>query len=294
MTINRLALGSAQFGLNYGINNHRGQIDESEVLAILTMALDAGVNTIDTASAYGNSEEVLGKFLSNNQGVFKVISKLPKCEDKQVRQIVELSLSRLHIPSIYGYLLHNFESYKENSIVWEGLEQLKKEGKIEKIGMSFYFPSDLDEILRRYLDIDIVQVPFSIFDQRFMVYFKELKKRNIEIHVRSVFLQGLLFKNPFELPGYFSKIKEKIERLHVLAAEINIPLSVLCVSFAFLNDFIDKVIIGVDNLRNLKEIISTNCSGKKIKEISAQLFNLREDDEKIILPFNWNLSEGHV
>jgi aryl-alcohol dehydrogenase-like predicted oxidoreductase len=285
--MNKVALGSAQFGLDYGLANSKGKISKKEVFEILNYAYRNGINTIDTASVYGDSEEVIGEFIGKSNACINIISKLPSCNFGQVERIFRESLERLCLPNIYGYLIHDFNFFLKNINLLDFLRNLKAQNKIEKIGFSLYYPSEISYLLKNNINIDLVQVPYNIFDQRFASVFPLLKRRGIEIHVRSIFLQGLVFKNALKLEKPFDLLKEKLSFLQKLSKEKNIPISALCIIFAYLNEDIDKIIIGIDNLNNLKE----NCHFlkyiNKTKKLYGKLFNLKENNEKIILPVNW-------
>jgi len=284
--MNKISLGTAQFGINYGINNKRGKIPREEVFDILSEAIEFGIDTIDTAYDYGGSEKVIGDFLKSTRYKFKVVSKLPKCKYDKVKEIFESSLNNLGLYMTYGYLIHSFENYKNDKRIWNELEKLKKVGKIKKIGFSLYYPQELEYLLGHKVYFDMVQVPYSVFDQRFEPYFAELKQRNIEVHVRSVFLQGLVFKKLDELESRFLGIKPKLVFLYDLSKELNLPISVICLGFVLLND-VDKVVIGVDSKENLIENIAKLKYISRISRIYERLKELKEDDENIILPINW-------
>jgi aryl-alcohol dehydrogenase-like predicted oxidoreductase len=283
----KLALGTVQFGLDYGINNKEGKVSKGEVFRILEYAYEKGINILDTAYDYGDSEKVLGEVIKENNLKFKIISKLHLGKIKNSKKIVNESLKRLNSNRMYGYMFHNFESFIENPKVLDELKEMKKIGKIEKYGFSLYKPEEAEHLLKKNVEFDIIQVPYSIFDQSFSKLFKEFKKRNIEIYVRSVFLQGLMFKKPDDLKGKFTKIKSKIEKLNELSKNGDIPLSAICINFAVFNENIDKVVIGVDSLENLKENIKALEYKGKVKEIYKELLKLKEEDEDIILPYNW-------
>lgn len=287
---NKIALGTVQFGLDYGINNKKGQIPEKEVFEILHEAIKSGINILDTAYAYGNSEQVIGSFLKNYGSTFRIVSKLPECNPEDVITIFESSLERLGVNRLYGYMCHSFQHYMENPEIWDILSELRSEGKIEKIGLSLYYPSELEHIIRTNLKFDIVQVPYNIFDRRFEQYFPTLKQMGAEIFVRSAFLQGLVFKKPSELDSYFSKIRSKIVTLHSLATQLDIPIAALCLNFVVLNEFVDKVVVGVDSTENLKEIVSSSIYCTDVKNVLKELGSLREDDENMILPTNWKVT----
>lgn len=287
---NKIVLGTAQFGLDYGINNTTGQIPENQVFEILEESLISGIDGLDTAYAYGNSELVIGNYIKKHGYVFKIISKLPECNPSDVRNIFESSLERLGVDGLYGYMCHSFQHCIDNPEIWDLLEKLKSEGKIKKIGISLYYPSELEYIIEKKICVDIIQVPYNIFDRRFEEYFPVLNKMGVKIFVRSVFLQGLVFKKPSELDDYFTKIKDKITQLHSLAVELNIPIAALCLNVAILNEFVDQVVVGVDSVQNLKEIVSSSVYHDDVQNIIPKLYSLREDDENMILPMNWKVN----
>lgn len=283
----KIALGTAQFGLDYGINNTRGKIPKQEVFDILRYALKKKIGLLDTAYDYGEAEGVIGQFIKDRKFPFKIISKLPRCDSKLTESLFRKSLKRLNQDRIYGYLIHNFKFFLKNGAIWEALERLKGEGKIKKIGFSLYYPSELEYLLRKKMHFNIIQIPYSFFDQRFKDYFPLLKKRKIEIHARSIFLQGLIFKDPDKLEKKFLKLKDRLVFLRALSKENDIPISAAAINFAFLNKGIDKIIIGVESFKNLQENIRGLRYKKIIKKLYSSLVSLKENDEGIILPINW-------
>lgn len=288
----KLALGTAQFGLDYGINNVRGKVPTEEVFELLTFAFQNGIDTVDTAYAYGDSEEILGRFINKNKTNLRIISKLPSGYEKDTARVIHTSLKRLRSDSIYGYLIHSFDSFVQKPEIWDELKDIKRQGKISKVGFSLYHPDQVGYLLTRNIQMDIVQVPFNIFDQRFTKVLPLLKKNRVETHVRSVFLQGLVFKNPHELKSGFVKIKDRLLFLQTLSHKLKIPFSAIFIDFAVLNEFVDKVIIGVDNVRHLETNINALLYQDAIKDIFDKLLDMKEDDENLILPFNWKLNRA--
>ncbi|KKG07362.1 aldo/keto reductase [Methanosarcina sp. 2.H.A.1B.4] len=287
MKKNKMVLGTAQFGMDYGINNKRGKIPRNEVFKILETAFESGIDILDTAYAYGESESVIGEFINTTGRELKIISKLPVCEPEDVGDIFDTSINRLALNSLYGYYIHSFQNYMDNPEIWNVLVRMKSEGKISKIGFSLYYPSELDYLLDNEILFDIIQIPYSIFDQRFGSYFSILNEKKIEVYVRSVFLQGLIFKAPSELGEDFDKVKDKIKRLNEISKGTDFSLASLLLNFAVLNDNVDRVVVGVDSIENLKELLTSSEHTDKIKPIMPELLSFREDDEKIILPMNW-------
>ncbi|MFA5114008.1 MAG: aldo/keto reductase [Candidatus Margulisiibacteriota bacterium] len=283
--MSKLALGTAQFGLDYGINNERGKVPDREVTAILDFAAASGITTLDTAAAYGDSEERLGRYLAGGGRRFQLISKLQKNAADPARALAA-SLARLQAGALYGFLLHDFKTYENDPSVWEKLQALRTEGKVGKIGFSLYYPAELEKLLTAGLRIDLVQLPYNLFDRRFARYFDRLKKAGVEVHVRSLFLQGLFFRPVAALSAHFNGVKGKLTALRDLAARHKLSLLELALGFALANGAVDKAVVGVDSLANLQEIVAAERTASKAGKL-PELADLQEDDEAIILPFNW-------
>lgn len=291
--MSKIVLGTAQFGLDYGINNQRGKIPDREISDILVYASANGVETLDTAAAYGDSEERIGRFMTGNGKKFKIVTKLPKDVADPAREL-DLSLAKLQIDSLYGYLFHDFQTYAGSPDLWGKLRVAKSQGKISKLGLSLYYPFELERVLKDELEIDLVQIPYNIFDRRFEPYLSELKKRGTEVHVRSVFLQGLFFREIETLSPYFNQVRGKLTKLRKMASQGKSSLLDLLLGFALLNPMIDKVVVGVDNLANLQEIIKAEKQLGQREINFGDLDDMQEDDEVIILPFNWEKERSGV
>jgi uncharacterized protein len=283
----KLALGTAQFGLDYGINNKRGRIPAPEAFEILRFALSHDIDTLDTASSYGNSENVLGDYIKKQKAHFNIISKYV-AGSVTVKESLLSSMKNLNVEKIQGYLVHHFEDHLNNAALWEQFKAVKTEGLVSKIGFSLYHPQELDLILKSGIKPDILNLPYNILDRRFEEYFGPLKSSGAEIHVRSIFLQGLLLKAPSELKGRFTAIKDKIVELNKISTKAGISAAAACLCFAAVNRNIDKVVIGVDSLENLKENVSSFGTKGKFAEILDELKRLREYNEEIILPTKWS------
>ena len=283
----KLCLGTAQFGLDYGINNPDGKISSKKIPELLNYAHDNGITILDTASAYGESESVLGKSIPNIGKTFKIITKFPADTDFRPLEYINNSLNKLKTETLYGYLFHNYSIFQENPEFIEDFIIIKQNGKCKNIGFSLYYPSEAEYILKNNIPCDIVQIPYNIFDQRFFYLFEEFQKRRIEIFIRSVFLQGLFFIEPDKLNVYFDSIKEPLKELNQLAKKHSINIAALCLSFinASLND--GHVVIGINSLNNLKENINNYDLLGKVNIPYKYFQKYAVNDENIILPFNW-------
>jgi len=283
----RITLGTVQFGLDYGINNRTGKISFLEIEKILSYCFSNHINMLDTAAAYGNSESLIGKVTETNGFNFKVVSKLPNCKVSEVHDIIIRSLQELKVDSMYGYLMHDFGMLVQYPQIWSILEGFRKEGKIQKIGFSVYKPEDIHWLLDHQISFDLIQLPYNIFDRRFESLFPILKTLQVEIHTRSVFLQGLFFMDPNSLSTHFNSVKNKLGEFRKLLTEYDIPIYAALLNYVFLNPYIDQIVIGVDSLSNLVENMNADHYLRLCEEIYLKLNTFVEHDEKILLPMNW-------
>lgn len=286
--MNRIAIGTAQFGLSYGVANQVGQISKSDAAAILNYARHARVNMLDTAISYGDSEVCLG-----NSGIqdFKIVTKLPSLPDNcsdinsWVSGQLNKSLKRLGVRRIYGLLLHqpNQLLEKNGAALDTAMQKLKEMGLVEKVGISIYSPAELDTLYSNYC-FDLVQAPFNLLDNRLYSsgWLTRLKDDGVEIHARSAFLQGLLLIPQNKLPSKFSRWLKVWERWHYWLTDQNISALKACLSFPLNYPEIDRVVLGVDSLRQFLDIIDV-LNGKIIDHFP----DLKCHDECLINPTNW-------
>jgi len=285
--IDKLGLGTVQFGCNYGIANRKGQTPPAEAFKILKWADRLGMKTLDTSCGYGESEKVLGDFLSENNCSFDVVSKFSS-SGGLVEDAFKCSLSRLQSQKLYGYLIHHFEDFKKNPGLWKSLEQLKKKELVKKIGFSLYLPEELELLFKKKITPDIIQIPYSVFDRRFEPYFETLKVLGVEIHTRSSFLQGLVYLNPKALSGNLKEARKPLEKLQSIAAAEKISTSALCLNYVLLSPSVDRVIIGVDSLKQFKDNVGQLNFTARVTELKVKLDALAIEDENILLPYKWS------
>jgi aryl-alcohol dehydrogenase-like predicted oxidoreductase len=281
----KFILGTVQFGLDYGINNKLGKVSFEEVCSILNFAYANGIRMLDTSSAYGDSEIVLGRFLQNSSKKFNVISKYPQSMNNVKAVFLQSSL-HLKQKKLYGYLIHHFEFYQTHPHIWDDILFLKEEGYISKIGFSLYTIEQLIFLFEKKISFDILQIPYNLFDKQFESYLKDIKSQKVEIHSRSVFLQGLFFKDILSLNKRILPLKKYLEELHQYCIERQISVEQLALNYITSNPFIDGVIIGVDN----KEQLQTNFKelNKGINEYDIDFINSIKIKEIALLnPTNW-------
>ena len=283
------SLGAAQFGLNYGITNHLGQVKAIELQKILSYAKHNNIQSIDTAIEYGDSEISLGKA---NISDWKVVTKLPKIPKntrnipKWINQQISNSLLRLNIPKLHGLLLHSpIDLLSQNGKeIWETIQIKKDKGLVKKIGFSIYNPNELDLLWSSFRP-EIVQAPFNILDRRIKTsgWLQKLNENNVEIQVRSVFLQGLLLMNPIERSRLFYKWQFIWSVLDSWIMNNNISPIEASLGFVLSEKNIDCIIVGVESKKQLSEIIS--ISKNNFNYILPEVLSI--DDLDLIEPFNW-------
>jgi len=279
LNLSKLALGSVQFGLDYGINNADGVVHFEEVKRILDVAFSNNIRTIDTARLYGNSESVLGQLDLNN---WQIVSKFSsKLDESSIENEFTLSTKYLQLKNLYGYIAHSADVLIENPRFWNQLKSLKEQGLVNRIGFSIYKTEQLETLLDLGCIPDLVQVQYNLLDRRFEPYFEPLKKLNCEIHTRSAFLQGLFFKE--EIPDYFLPIKSTIKEIQFLYPN-TFERAAFLLAFCLQNPFVDKVVIGVQSAKELQDNIDALLTFNP--QVNSQLA-LPNFDSEIVLPYNW-------
>lgn len=278
-----------QFGLNYGVANRHGQVSHDETKAILEYASKNGIDTLDTAISYGESEERLGKMGVSNWRVVSKLASVPKNVTDVagwVRDSVDGSLERLKISSLDGLLLHRSQdllcSFGEELHL--ALVALKEQGKVGKIGVSIYGPEELDVIWPRY-KFDLVQSPFNLVDHRLNTsgWLKRLKDEGVEVHTRSAFLQGLLLMPQPLIPPKFAPWAGLWRNWHDWLSNNAVPAVHACLAFPLSFPEIDRVIVGVDNVSQLEQIVEAS-----LDPVPGHLPDLRCEDENLVNPARWS------
>lgn len=284
----KLALGTAQFGMDYGIANRGGRVPQDEIAAILTRARSGGIDTLDTAIAYGESESALGKC---GLAGWRIITKLgPVPEDHPdagawVAEQIRGSLQRLGVTSLYGVLLHSPGQLLESrgGEILSALETTKRDGLARKTGISIYDPSELDGLRDRFQP-DIVQAPFNILDRRLIEsgWMRRMEQSGIEVHVRSIFLQGLLLMGADERPRSFQRWDGLWASWHGWLQETGLTPLEACVRHALSFPQISRVVAGVDSLRHLEEIC--NAAHGDAPDLPS---SMHTDDIDLLNPSKW-------
>lgn len=261
----KLGLGTAQFGGRYGIAGAEAP-SHAEVERILRRAAEAGISVVDTAPAYGESESRIGVVLWR-QHAFRIVTKTPALRtsnigDSELLQIeaaLDRSLANLKQESVYGLLVHSADDLLASGgeRLMEALARMKKSGKVRKIGVSVYDGLQIDAILARF-ELDIVQLPLSLIDQRLLLsgHIADLQRRGIEIHARSVLLQGVLLLAPEHLPRFLGPLAPKIGAYRSCMKRSNVPLATGAIGFVTSCAGIACALVGVDGIEHFDQLLA--------------------------------------
>ena len=280
----RLALGTVQFGLDYGVSNRAGEVPDDELDTILTLARKLGVDTLDTAQAYGKAETRLG---SRHTADFQLVGKLaPGIQATEVTTSVAGSLQRLARPRLDGLLLHR--SQDASPALFEQLAELQRQGLVGKVGVSVYAPEELARWLAQGYPLELVQLPTNLLDQRFLRsgWLDRLQALGCEIHVRSLFLQGLLLMQPAMRPDYFQAFARPLARLddwHPHLSPLHKALSLIPAL-----PQVSRFVVGVCHAHELAAIASTYAHLHPCHD--DELAALACDEPGLINPAMWSRS----
>lgn len=294
IALGKLALGTVQFGLPYGVTNERGRVPASEAESIVGAALAAGIDLFDTAGAYGDSEDVLGRALGSRPEV-RIVSKLAPVAAEHIgdaavascRAALERSLARLRRPSLYGLLLHRPDDMRKPGAerLAALLEEMKHAGVVARIGISAYDLTQIDAARGRF-PLDVLQVPINLLDQRLLRNgtLARLKDANIEIHARSVFLQGALLADSARLPTHFAPHANRLQAVGEAARQAGLSRLALCLRFVLAQPLVDRVVVGVTSLAELRQVIE---AAAETPELPDDLAALAADDPGLLDPSRW-------
>lgn len=286
----KIALGTVQFGLDYGVANSTGKVAPEHASLILDAARRSCVDTVDTAIGYGDSEGVLGRIGVSG---WRVVSKLPAVPTdvtdvgRWVTSQVAGSLSRLRVRQLHGLLLHAPKQLLEptGTELMKALVEVKRQGLVAKIGVSIYEPADLDRLLRigRF---DIVQAPLSILDRRLVEsgWARRLKESGVELHTRSAFLQGLLLMRPGDRPARFARWQTVWDAWDRWLAESNESALSACLKYVLAVEDVDRVVVGVDDLTHLRQILQV----LGVPLDTLPVWPPQAADSLLINPSHWN------
>lgn len=292
----RLGLGTAQLGLAYGVTNLHPRLADAEVRALLARAEQAGVRVLDTAAAYGDSEAVIGRCVQA-ASAFRIVTKTPAVSEPTVssahaeafHESLKVSLARLNRPAVDALLVHHGQDVAKpgGERIVDFLQETKARGQVQHIGVSIYTGQEIDAVLERFTP-DIVQLPISLADQRLIEsgHLRMLKGLGIEIHARSLFLQGVLLSEPGELPSYFAAYDSSLSSFSSALHGLGLTRLEACLGFALARMELDTLLVGVAHATELDQILAA-ADRATARPFDTTLF--AQNEEKLLDPTQWRI-----
>jgi aryl-alcohol dehydrogenase-like predicted oxidoreductase len=291
----RIGLGTAQFGEDYGITNAAGRVGRAEAAAIIALAAKSGIDTLDSAPLYGDSEAAIGEA---GAAGFRIVTKTPKfgassseqAARAELRATFLRSLDKLGCDRVHGLLLHDPADLLGpiGPALWQEMEDLRAEGLVSRIGASMYEGEEIDRALDSY-PLDLVQLPFSPLDQRLLDggQLRRLSEAGVEVQARSLFLQGLLLAEPGQIPYRFAPVAAAMADLRAIFAEAGLTAVEGIVALAFERTEIDRFICGVTSAAELQAIIVAAVAAESG---AAQLPDYAPPklDDRLLNPARWD------
>jgi len=287
MINSKIILGTAQFGMDYGINNTTGKINKSKVFDILNYAFLNEIKELDTASSYGDSEKLIGEYLNSYpKQRFIITTKISNINVSLEKQVYN-SLENLKIEKIDKLLFHSYDVYKHFVKEVKVFSQRFKGVLFDELGVSIYTNYEIENLINDPF-INRIQSPFNILDNynKRGTYFEKLYLNGKKVDVRSVFLQGIFFKNISNLPNNLNPLIKYLNLIRELSREFKIDIN--SIAFGYLNSFdlIDRIIFGVDSLEHIK-INLKSFSTKLPEELIKKINSIKVKEEKLLNPSKW-------
>lgn len=285
----KLILGTVQLGLNYGINNKQGKPSREEAFSILEEAQASGIKYLDTAAAYGDSEEIIGACHQKIGEQFSVLTKFHLKAREDIGSMVGSTLKRLAITTIDTLFYHSYNDFIGSPNTLRELVLEVEKGRVKKIGVSVYTNQEIERLLD-VKEVKVIQAPFNLLDneQQRADIFKQVKQRGKEIHTRSVFLQGLFFKEPKSISGSLLPLRKDIERIKALANSAKITLENLALNYALSKSYIDRVLVGVDNVKQLRANLKA-INTRLPQDVTNEIDQIGVEDISLLNPSTWKI-----
>jgi aryl-alcohol dehydrogenase-like predicted oxidoreductase len=282
----KLELGTAQFGLNYGVNNGYKIIESEAKKIVYTLNMQSPV-LIDTAPYYGDSESVTERISSDSNKIISKLLSIKNCSTTEVIHQIKATCSMFDT-KLYGLMVHNADDVLNSDFLDVNvyLDSLRLKGI--KVGVSVYSPDQVYKC-NDIMKLDMVQIPLNIIDQRFdnEEFIEFVTKNNIEVHVRSVFLQGLILMENINIPKTLNKIIPYLDSLRSEASKVGVNIYELCLLFVFNKSWVKHVVIGLDSDDQASELVM-NIRNIMHKQINLDVSKFSCNDLNLINPVNWH------
>ena len=300
-----LVLGTVQLGLEYGVANRTGKPAISQAIAIVETAWKEGVRCFDTAQAYGESEKILGLAFKELQieKAAKVVSKLSSSfqpqQETMLLESVRSSLENLGVPMLEGLLVHNPTGARSwHDGLGASLVEIKRAGMAKRIGASVYCVEE-GVLCLDIPDISLLQLPFNVFDQDAYQkdFFSAARKRECLLHVRSIFLQGLLLMAPEDFPHFLKKAVPWATQFADLCRKVGLSGKKVALAYAYWRAKPFPLVVGAEtpeqiseNCRDMKAVLA--FSEEDMEQLARQVDNaLWVQDKSIVNPAHWGAQQ---
>ncbi|HEU5291369.1 MAG TPA: aldo/keto reductase [Cyclobacteriaceae bacterium] len=282
--IQKIALGTVQLGLPYGINNATGKPDKAEAFRILNFAYENKIQILDTADGYGEAIKVIGNYTAETKRSFRIVNKF-KIDSIPLRDKLFQSLEILKASSLYCYMYHQFSDY-EAALRLDELKEFKRNSTISKIGVSLYGVEQLRQVINDR-DIDLIQLPSNLLDSSSEkeTLLKQAKKSGKEIHARSIYLQGLFFKDPNSLTGNLIALKPYLEKIKSICHQHQLDIKSAALNYVLHKEYIDYVVLGIDQASQLAENLSS--IEESFDESALREIAIDTNDQYLLNPSTW-------
>lgn len=286
----KLGLGTAQFGIPYGVTNAFQQVRPEAARTIMQFALENGIDLFDTAPAYGTAEKLIGSVLP---ATAKIVTKTWITHQRSfgsddigaIRASFLDSLKALGRTSVYGLLVHSPDDLLRpgGGLIVEMLLELRDRGSVQKVGVSALKQEHIEHCLQHY-PLDLYQIPMSFIDQRIVRsgLLRDLQSRGVEIHARSIFLQGILLAQPDDLPNYFSPWRDKLAMIRGALAAAGASPSAAGIAYVRCRTPASHAIVGATSVVELQELVHSSAAAP---ELPFDEFAI--DDEALVDPWRW-------
>ncbi|MCG9900359.1 MAG: aldo/keto reductase [Hydrotalea sp.] len=288
--LSKVILGTVQFGLNYGINNTSKKPTREQIFNLLDYAFSKGINTLDTADAYGDAINTIGAYNKMYPGRFQINSKFKCQKNKKIEEQLYISLGDLNMQNLHVYFYHSCNDLISFPETLVELVKLKKDSVIDKIGLSIY-SNDEFEIAIKMSGIDVIQIPFNVLDnlnKRGKLI--ELAKENgKEVQARSIFLQGALFMNIDSLPSWLQPLKPYVKMLAEVSKLTGLSIMELVFLYVISQPGINQFLVGVDNIQHLESNIQAieACSKQERESILPLIDQIDVKEIELLNPSSW-------
>lgn len=286
--MDKLILGTVQLGTKYGINNSSGKPNMNDSLNILDKAYHLGVRGLDTAESYGDSYKIIGQYHKKFPSkIFKIFDKSSGLEKKDFQDKIEKKLEFLKINYFDGYMFHSTKIFQKNMHIQEDIYELQKRGLIKKLGISVYTNDEIDFLINEGFQFDFIQMPFNVLDNENIrgKVIKKMIKNNIDIHVRSIFLQGIFYVDYNNFPKKLEPLKKYISSIKSICNSTKYNIDDMLLGYPRTKKYIKKIVFGIDNINQLENNLHTYNKESDIPVNDIEKINVEEKD--LLNPALW-------